>query len=80
MAMAIGGAFGCLALAIDVDADDGSFVVLVDVSPDLLRGCFLFVCLDDPLSLELDSSLSLFESSFLLFRELDLGGIMLQSI
>ena len=39
---------GCLALTIDVDADDGSFVVvLVDMSPDLLGGCFLFVGLVD---------------------------------
>ncbi len=37
--VATGRALGCLAPTIDVDADDGSFVVLVDVSPDLLRGC-----------------------------------------
>jgi len=56
-------ALGCLVATVDVDtvtadADDGSFVVLADVSPVLIRGCLLFVGLDDTLLLELGSSLS----------------------
>lgn len=78
-AVATGRALGCLAPTIDVDADDGSFVVLVDVSPDLLRGCLSFVGLADTLSLELDASLSPFEPSILLALALDSDGVMLQS-
>ena len=71
---------GCLVLTTDVaavadaDADDGSFVVLVDMSPDLLR--LIFGLVDDAQLLELDASLSASCTSFLLFLELDLGGIM----
>ena len=49
---------GCLASAIDVDADDGSFVVLVDTSSDLLQDCLLFVGLVDPLLLDSEFALS----------------------
>ena len=73
-AVATGRESGCLALTIDVDADDGSFVVVVDMPPDLLRGCFLFGGLDDTPSLELDASLSPLKDSIL--RALDLGGIL----
>ena len=60
------------------DADDGSFVVLVDISPGLIRGCLLFVGLDDTLLLELESSLSASKLSFLC--ALDFGGIVHESI
>ena len=76
-AVATGRESGCLALTIDVDADDGSFVVvLVDMSPDLPLTLSLIVGLVDAQLLELDASLSSSWTSFSLFRELVLDGIM----
>ena len=53
---------GFVASAIDVatvaDANDGSFVVLVDVIPDLLGDSLLFVGLADPLLLDSEFGLS----------------------
>ena len=71
-------ALGCLAPT-SADADDGSFVVLVDMSPDLLRrGSLGFDDgLDDTL-LDLDSSLSA-SWLVLLLRGLDLDDIVKQS-
>ena len=72
---------GFLAPTIDVatvaDADDGSFVVLADMSPDPLRTLALIVGLVDAQLLELAASLSASCTSFLLFRALDLDGIII---
>lgn len=70
---------GCL-VPRSTDADDGSFVVLVDMSPDVIRcGCLEFVVLDDTLLLDFDSSLSA-SWLVLLLRGLDLDDIVNQSI